>query len=486
MTQRKASRNKGGFQQEPLGGRWEGESRSKKKATVTMARAMPDPGFSWSGLPVDLLVLLLALVVSVLGFSIVSSFLAEATGENWMLALLSILVALALPAGIAFWAVRPLHRRRAYHWWLGVFTAPYLLATVALCLAAPARTATMVRWHAAWPARLLAKGSNAEKTMQAVADRIAALLAGLPKGGGSVSPPPSTQDKIVSPPPPPPAYLGRIRPGHSQWTIPEDFGRRKGKKVVLKRKSGQWVLTAQATKANKPLSLVLDPHRPWTVLTNEAAARLGLPIPKRGASIEMRGEDRPVILLDRFFLASEKADNVAVVLCSECVPVGLSGVLGRNLLRHYHVSMDSTKGRLTVATATRGRSLPEDVDAFVLLEKITARNKDDSVLITGQARNLAPLPIEGLVVTLTFHDAADHVTGTHEIPVGRISAHGKNGIKRFEKELSPSKTTSGFRLKVTAGRWNPNAATRRRRHRHRRHGGGRNRRQARGGPASSR
>ncbi len=482
MPPKSQQSRKAGLDKEPMGGRWEGSRRSSKRPQATLARRNPDGGFSWSGLPGDLLASLATLAIAAIGFVVVTSYLAEATGEGILLAVVSILVALALPAGLAFWAVRPLHRRRAYHWWLGVFLAPYLLATVALGIAAPARTARVLRWHGAWPARLVDKKGGSAKRMQNIVDWAAQRLAALPRGGGRVALPPS-RNEVTAEPLPPPTYLGRLPPAGTSAGIPEDFGRRPGRKVSLKKRSGVWALTAAATKEKRPLSMLLDPGRPWTILSEETAARLGLRVPDKGASVEMQGADRPVLLVPRFFLGGLETKNVALVLCSTCVPSGVSGILGRNVLRRFQVSLDSRKGVLTVTPKKGPLDTPEDIDPFLVLERVSARRTDDALLVAGRIRNVARLPVVGLRLAVRFLDAADHVTQTETLVLGALEPGAE---KPIQWKASPPEVTSGFRIGVASGRWTTTGAAARRRRRHRRRGVSPSKTRARGVRASSR
>jgi len=458
MTQNK------GIQTEPIGGRWEGGKRGKRPKFET-TKALHRHPFTLSGLPLDILALLGTVFLFLVGFIVITSYMAAGLGEGWLLGSSALLVAVGIPVALAVWAVRPMSGRRAFHWWLAVFAAPFLLASVGLSLAVPQRTARMVRWHGPWPARLLfGSESSQAQGLETVTDQLSVILSGFKTTPQNKKNDDGKNDQIHPPEVTQLANMGRTWYRPSATSLPEDLGRDRRHETNLVKKQGAWLVRAKFGPHGRQAILLLDPRATRTILSQEAATRLGISVLAQAPSVPtgLPNDDRkhPVVVVPWLSVGSARVSQIAVALCSSCVHEGMSGRLGANFFAHFRASIDSRNSRLRlVPKHVTGR--PEDVDPFVVVVLDAKHRSDDHLTLTITLSTLKP--VSKLRIEALLQDGQDRVAGVLSKTIERLDP---GRPQKVEISGSIPEAAESFALRVSKGSW----ATRRplRNHHHRR------------------
>jgi len=454
MTQNK------GIETEPLGGRWEGDKRTKRPKFAT-TKALDRHPFTLSGLPIDIVALLGVIVLFGVGFIVTTSFMAAGLGQGWLLAVTALLVAVGFPAALAFWAVRPMSGRRAFHWWLVVFAAPFLLATVGLSLGVPLRTARMLRWYGPWPAQFsFGPKSSQAHDLETITDTLSIVLSGFKSKPRRAAATDAVSNEIQTKPITEVTYMGRawFRPSHS--SLPEDLGQDHRHELRLIKKRGAWLLQARFGPLGRPATLLLDPKATRTILSLEAAARLGIKIPAQAPSVVtgLPGHDdkHPVVVIPWISVGHARVSQIAVALCSSCVHEGLSGRLGANFLTHFHASLDSHNSRLRLIPEPHHDDRPADIDPFVTLALDSLRRNEDRVTIAVTAS--AARPIANLHIEAILRDTKDAAVATLSKTIDRLEPGAPRQV--VLSGVLPESVVS-FKLRIWGGHWAPKRVRRR-------------------------
>ena len=442
----------------PAGGVWQGDKKGKKRSRFIKESPSTE---KTSGKVWFLLIgfVIFALTFFLAGFVLLSAFLAAALGEGWLHLIMTILLIICIPLAVAFWAVRPMAGRQAVTWWIGVFAAPYLVATTGLILGVPGRTAMMLRYHGAWLPRLLFGANDSKtRTVDRSLKRIAALLD--ERGIEEEEEEEEKKPEEEKPPADEPTGLHKIVYKGKKSNSPPPFviqkSGRKGTRVEVSMKGGVSIVRGIAGKGRgKPVTLAVDPRSVRTVLSPEAAARLDLPIFKDGGpmeDVEIQGgvERYPVLVSDVFSLGGVGVNDLAVVLCGPCVHEGLSGLVGINFLTHFEVSIDEENGALFFRKRKGPANRVLDVEPFVHFSRMQGKWDSGVVKIKGAVGNKGDRRIRRMVIQALLIGEGDKV-------LGRLSKEVKNLRSGDPEPVSlegpVDKSVEQFKLKVSEAYW---------------------------------
>jgi predicted aspartyl protease len=441
------------------GGEWSGGDRKKKRGRFTKEeRDKKTP--TKKGLFVLLAVVGVVAVFFVVGFVLLSSFLAAAVGEGWMHFVLTVLLVICVPLAIAFWAVRPLTGRIVLWWWTGVFGAPYVLATLGLVLGVPGRSALVLRHHGAWLPRILL--GPKDSLTRGVARKVTyfATLIGkqdFTEEKDIVDPEAETprKGKEKKTEAHPLTFRGKRWSNPSRVPIKGQGRRMRGYRVPVSFKAGVYIVRGRAGQSQgKPGTFTLDTRASRVVLSPEAATRLGLKFSENGPMVEMRlknGKGKyPVVLLDTLALKRAKVRNIAAAVCGPCVHEGITGNIGINFLQHFRTAVDGKRKTLTLRRRKGKRNQALDVEPFVDFSRVKGKWRGGNALIKGRLGNRSPKKISSVWLDAVFLDEDDAVLGRASTQVKRVRP---GHLVPFSLKGPISKEAVRFLLEVRKAYW---------------------------------
>lgn len=448
-----------GFKQAQAGGAWEGGKRkrgNKRYGTGEQQYTRKKRGGP-GAVAFDIVFTLLVLVFFVLGFVLITAFLGSAVGKGWLLAVLSFLLAICAPVALALWAVRPMDGRRAYRWWLGVFGAPFFLAAVGLALAVPKRTGFVLHYYGAWIPELVAgKDSRAASRMREVLNKVAALFHALPDAPAERK----TRDVEIARPRARKPEQRKLTYSGRGWTqsrkidLTDDQGRRKGVRVSFLRKGGAIIVRGRAGRRRKAVTMILDTGATLTAVSPETAVRLGLKPPPGAPMVEVRTASGPAkypaAVLDRLSLGRAKVRNLTVLICGPCAHAGLSGLLGLNFIRHFVLTIDERRSRLTFTVRKHEVNRAADVEPFLTFSKVKGEERRGVFHVEGLVENKSRLRINGLVLEAVLLDTDQKVIKRHKTAVKKLDP---GDTAAFEIKGKSHPKTDTFRVEVCQARW---------------------------------
>lgn len=448
-----------GFKKQQLGGAWEGGKRKAVKkgygpGELQYARKRKGgPG----AIVTDIVFTLLVLVFFALGFTLVTAYLGSAVGKGWLLAVLSFLLAICAPVALALWAVRPMEGRRAYRWWLGVFGAPFVLATVGLALAVPKRTSFVLHYYGAWIPELVAgKDSKAASNMREVLNKVADIFHAIPdapaeKKGKDVD---VARPRARKPDLRKLAYSGRRWTQSRKIDLTDDQGRRRGVRVSYRRRGGAIIVRGRAGSRRKAVTLILDTGATLTAISPETAVRLGLKPPQGAPMVEVRTASGPAkypaAVLDKLSLGRAKVKNITVLICGPCAHEGLSGLLGLNFIRHFVLTIDEKRSRLTFTSRKHVVNRAADVEPFLTFAKVKGEERRGVFRVEGKVENKAKLPINSLVLEAVLLDVDQKVLKRLKTTIKKLKPAD---TAAFVIEGKGHPSTDTFRVEVSQARW---------------------------------
>jgi hypothetical protein len=440
------------------GGMWQGDARSAGPPRYGKKDLIKRDAKPQKSLVVSLGAMVVVLCLFGAGFVLLSAYMAVATGEGWLHLALSLVAVVGVPMAVALWAIRPMEGRQAFFWGWAIFGAPYLLAIAGLTLGLPKRSAVVLQRHGAWSARLLAgKGSASARQMQALMVWVASVLHEVDKAA-------TEPEKTLSAPAKKkksrPAEKLRLRYKGRKWLtfetkeLAEDYGRRKGISVKARFRGGACFVRGRAGKNKKPVKLLLDTRQGRTVLSPQAATRLSLAPTEKSPMIAVQpGSDKgrhPAVLLPYLALKKGVVRSLTVVVCAPCVPEGVSGVLGRNYLDHFVVTLDRSHGRLTLTRKKSRIDRAVDVEPFLEFSEVKGSWRKGRIVVRGRVGNRGPKFIQSVVVAVLLLGPDEEVVKRYTVPVEKIKP---GQIKPFEiKKEAPGRVDS-FMLMISEGRW---------------------------------
>lgn len=220
-------------------------------------------------------------------------------------------------------------------------------------------------------------------------------------------------------------------------------------------RGGAILVRGEATAARSaPVDLVLDTGATLSTLTPEMARKLGLVLPARPTLVELdTAAGRRAFALGvvrRMRLGSASLEHVTVALCDECAPPGLAGLLGLNFTRHFLVSIDQQKRRLTLTAQGGPRDRIMDVDPFLQLSGVQGAVEGEHFVAKGQVTNRSPRSVRQLRLAAELLDPKDQVLHRHETLLGKI-APGATEPFRIEGTGHPALVK--YRLEPSSARW---------------------------------
>jgi hypothetical protein len=451
------------MERDDMGGLWKGDERSRtaRRYGPEELEQAPPPK---KGIIAPTLLVIVALALFVAGFALLTSYLAVAVGEGWLLLALSVAIALGLPIAVALWAIRPMEGRQAFMWWWSVFAAPYLLTTAGLSLGVPDRTAAVLDQHGAWPARLAAgKNSPTAKKAQKLATWAASLLSGIDESTGEPEEN-VTPERAQKPDDRKPATPKKVRYAGRKWlsfkrtSLPRDRSRRRGVHVKARFKGGAIFVYGRVEptrrRGDQKATFLVDPNATRTIFSPQAAARLGLPATEKSPMIQTdagSGEGRyPAVVVSRISLGKASVRNLTCVVCGPCVVEGVSGVLGKNFLRHYIASVDRGRQTLTLTPRRRKVDRAVDVEPFVEIADPKAVQTGKKLRITGRVGNRGSRPIEDLRIDGVLLRADDSAIKRISTTLEKLEP-GK--FRPFEIEGDAPDHLDSFMLEAASARW---------------------------------
>jgi len=435
---------------------WQGEKRGEKRGRFENPEMVKEKPKS----KVFLVVVGLAvLVLFVSGFVLLSSFLAVAMGEGWLHLIMAGLLVVCVPLALAFWAVRPMSGRLAFLWWCGVFSAPYVLALIGLCLGVPGRTSVVLNQHGAWLPRLVFGADDSKtRSFDRGMKRLAAVFGESDKGEQDV------EDNVKSDEKSPEAaktvthdlvFGGKLLSSPEPLSIKQNDRKVRGVEVSVGVKGGVIIVRGKAGKGpGKPVTLALDPRSVRTVLSPEAVARLGVPILKDGPMEEVRlkgGKGRyPVVLLDMLALGKDKIRYLAAAVCGPCVHSGLSGQVGINYLKHFKFNIDKKREKLTLQRRKGRLNRVLDIEPFIDYAKMKGVWDSGVVKLSGRIGNRGVRRVSSLEVEALLLDEDGKVLARLSQNVRKLSPGHLVPIS-FQGPVDGSVVS--FKLKVREGYW---------------------------------
>lgn len=229
-----------------------------------------------------------------------------------------------------------------------------------------------------------------------------------------------------------------------------------GDNTTLEAKSKGGAMLVEAEIGGREVYLVVDTGATYTALTTEFARKAGV-YPHRGAPealVQTAGGPRRVTfgLIGELSLGDQRLQGVSYTVCDECGGPGLdgdrqvAGLLGRNVLDRYRVSVDATREEVELVRQDGFDDQSADIKPWLHVEFGTPEDTSSPppMRIENRARRtIHEMGVEIRCVTVTGGDK------TVQARTGRVRA-------RSSHEMSIDDPIMGCRsieLDLDEGRW---------------------------------
>ncbi len=331
------------------------------------------------------------------GFVILSSLMAQLTGEGWPLAMTSTGALILLPFGIFRYLLR--HHRRP---WLssmvllGLFHWALLLTAI---LASPSSTMLALRRHGAWPASLVAVKKRA-----AIQEKVASAVDMLP--GAPAEVPYTFRGGAI-------IVQASFRMGDTVVKAP----------MILDTGA---TITAVSPKILEKLGVTPDPRAP--VFTFETAGGQA---------------SYPLVMLDEISMGGRSVSPVVAAVCQQCETGDAYGLIGLNFASHYRIQIDQRAGKLVMEPRSGWVDRSAEVEPFLeLVPDITADSFEARLV------NMAPRGISDLVLSVTFLASDGRALREDRVTLKTLPPRGQTALR-----LDLPQGTDGVRWEVSRAQW---------------------------------
>ncbi|MDY0001506.1 MAG: retropepsin-like aspartic protease [Polyangia bacterium] len=446
----------------------QGAGKEAGKAAPPRSPRTPAKGRKAPGRPLRWLILALlwlpGLAILAGFFVLGAAYLAPIFGSGWLWVGATALFCLGLPLSVGIWLVRPLRGFKKAAWFTGTFFAIPLLGVLGLSLGMMEITSLRLQRHGRPLFERVFGPVTRSSTAREGSDLVArwagllhrpSLVAEHPGQGAATLEEQAAAAKDLESKTAKRSvfFTGVRRPPPPRQEAAPPKGASEQLRFLLR--GGAIMLRGEASAARTgPVDLVLDTGASLSVLTQETARKLGLELPRDPVQTELdtAGGRRSFALavLRRLRLGRASLDNVTVAICDECAPPGLGGLVGLNFTRHFLLSIDQGKRRITLGTQGGPRDRIADVEPFLELSEVTGGTEGERFAAHGKVRNRGPRAVLALRLAAELLDPADRVLVRYETVIPKIAP---GALQPFRIEGAGHADLVKYRLEPSSARW---------------------------------
>jgi clan AA aspartic protease (TIGR02281 family) len=150
------------------------------------------------------------------------------------------------------------------------------------------------------------------------------------------------------------------------------------------------------------IEMVFDTGATFTTLDEATVDALGIDWPADAPRVTLQTAngkiDAPLVLVDAFWLGDEVVEWVTVAVCDSCTSPPAAGLLGLNVSRQFHVSLDYDQKRIELRGRRRVRDRQLDVGQWLEIRAEARRHWNGAVNVAVTGRNRARQAVETAVV----------------------------------------------------------------------------------------
>ncbi|MBN2723546.1 MAG: clan AA aspartic protease [Deltaproteobacteria bacterium] len=212
------------------------------------------------------------------------------------------------------------------------------------------------------------------------------------------------------------------------------------------------VLLKNGGKSGKYL-LILDTGATISTISGKLASELGVIPTGKISSVKTAGGETsmPIGILESITVGSHTVSPFIVAICDHCSSQDSQGLIGLNFTRHFHISIDSTLGRINLDRIKKWVDRKDEIEPFIETTELTGDIQKDRLSIKGKITNHSNRKIVNLVFECTLLDE-----NRNSIEKIRYTVSSINGgeTRNIEINSSPDLKMHSMMWKLQRGFWN--------------------------------
>lgn len=155
-------------------------------------------------------------------------------------------------------------------------------------------------------------------------------------------------------------------------------------------------------RLGEQLELIFDTGATITTLDEQTVRSLGVDLPANAPRVTLQTAngriEAPLVLVDAIWLGAEPVEWVTIAVCDSCASPPAAGLLGLNVSRQFHVSLDYDRKRIELRGRRSVRDRQLDISQWLEIRSQARRSWNGLVEIDVTGRNLARQEIDKAVV----------------------------------------------------------------------------------------